>query len=127
MLSIVWKESLKWLGIYSAFAEGGFDHFKTFKGLVAGGKKAKEMLGVVCIVVVVVSHNALSGSLGSEASSASRALWREIPLRRVVGSKVACSHCRPSGVDLFVVSSYAGMATGVYQVPSFGWCVATGV
>ncbi|MCI08662.1 hypothetical protein A2U01_0029740, partial [Trifolium medium] len=88
MLSIVWKESLKWLGIYTAFVEGGFDHFKTFKGLVAGGKKAKEMLGVVWIVsrshvvcaafvssiaVAVVSHNAMSRSLGSEACFASRA------------------------------------------------------
>jgi hypothetical protein len=44
MLSIVWRKSLKWLGVSTAFVEEGFGHLKMFKELMVGKKKLKEML-----------------------------------------------------------------------------------
>jgi hypothetical protein len=55
MLSIVWKETVKWLGISTAFVEGDYDHLKMFKGLVVGGKKVKDKLGVIWFVNIFVT------------------------------------------------------------------------
>jgi hypothetical protein len=55
MLSIVWKATVKWLGISTAFVEGDYDHLKMFKGLVVGGKKVKDKLGVIWFVNIFVT------------------------------------------------------------------------
>ncbi|MCH89269.1 cysteine-rich receptor-like protein kinase, partial [Trifolium medium] len=80
MLSIVWKETLKWLGISAAFSEGGLDHLKMFKGLVVGNKKPVQSL--VFDAAVVVSHKAVPGMLGSEVIFASSALELLVALAR---------------------------------------------
>jgi hypothetical protein len=69
---------------------------------------------VSSIAIVAVSHNALSGCLGSEASFASRALYLLVALARdpiaCVGSKVTCS-CFKSRVNgRFIICSAASSA-----------------
>jgi hypothetical protein len=44
---MAWKEIMKWLGISVAFVKGGYDHYLMFKGLISGGTKIKERLGIL--------------------------------------------------------------------------------
>jgi hypothetical protein len=49
---MAWKEIMKWLGISVAFVKGGYDHYLMFKGLISGGTKIKERLGILWLSIV---------------------------------------------------------------------------
>jgi hypothetical protein len=49
ILSVTWREIVKWIGIPIVLPEGGYDHLVMFKGLICGKAKIKEMLGVIWI------------------------------------------------------------------------------
>jgi hypothetical protein len=52
ILSMAWKEIARWLGISVAFAKGGYDHYLMFKGLISGGVKVMERLGILWLSTV---------------------------------------------------------------------------
>ncbi|MCH82216.1 cytochrome P450, partial [Trifolium medium] len=52
ILSSVWKEIVRWLGIPIAFAKGGYDHFQMFKGLIPGRARIKDMLSIIWLSTV---------------------------------------------------------------------------
>ncbi|GAU22486.1 hypothetical protein TSUD_296050 [Trifolium subterraneum] len=58
MISILWKETLKWLGISTAFPKGGLEHLRMFKGLAVGGKKVKGILRLIWFENIYVTWKA---------------------------------------------------------------------
>jgi hypothetical protein len=84
MLSIVWIESLKWLGVSTAFLEGGFDHLKMFStafpvlyysadGMSVCNNNWSISFGQVSIHSVRV-HSALGSSLFAASVASQKAL-----------------------------------------------------
>jgi hypothetical protein len=47
ILSVVWSETVNWLGGPVAFVGDGYAHLKFFKGLVSGNRNIIESLGVI--------------------------------------------------------------------------------
>ncbi|MCH83014.1 LINE-1 reverse transcriptase like [Trifolium medium] len=107
MLSVVWTETLKWLGISTALSEGGFEHLKMFKGLVPGGKKVKNILQTIWFAnifvtwqarnAVVFSHEGFNGEKVVEEAKVwswrilkNRSKGFNYPLYQWLGNPLAC-------------------------------------
>ncbi|MCH83704.1 glutamate-gated kainate-type ion channel receptor subunit GluR5 [Trifolium medium] len=52
ILSMAWREIVKWLGIPVAFVNGGYEHYLMFKGLISSITKIKERLGILWLSIV---------------------------------------------------------------------------
>jgi hypothetical protein len=89
VLSVCWSKALKWLGVSTAFTEGGIEHLRLFKGLVQGGKELHDKLGVIWFSIVSSIWKArnniifnLDGFHGERVAEESKVLaWRIIKSR----------------------------------------------
>jgi hypothetical protein len=54
ILSVSWREVVRWLGIPIALAEGGYAHFSLLKGLILGRLETRERVGVIWVTAVYV-------------------------------------------------------------------------